>query len=134
MQEQALRDRTAKKLIALLYLLLDTRIGRRTERLWQNLLFNNPRLGDSSLVTNLGRLWADRDGSTRITRLGDAEITSFYMAGPPIPSIGSYFSYLAYNNSLFITFNYFEWVMPAADACRFVDLFEEILDEFAGGQ
>ena len=131
MQEQAIRDRTAQKMIALLYL-LDTRIGRRTERLWQNLLFNNPRLGDSSLVTNLGKLWADRDGSTRITRLGDAEIISFYMAGPPIPSIGSYFSYLAYNGSLFITFNYFEWVMPAADACCFVDLFEKILDEFAG--
>jgi NRPS condensation-like uncharacterized protein len=131
MQEQAIRDRIAQQMIAFLYL-LDTRIGRRTQRFWHNLIFNNPRLGDSSLITNLGRLWADRDGSTRITHLGNAEITAFYMAGPPIPSIGSYFSFLAYNGSLFITFNYFEWALPAADACRFVDLFEEILDEFVG--
>jgi NRPS condensation-like uncharacterized protein len=131
MQDQAIRDRIAQKMITFLSL-LDTRIGRKTQRFWQNLIFNNPRLGDSSLITNLGRLWADRDGSTRITHLGNAEIIAFYMAGPPIPSIGSYFSYLTYNGSLFITFNYFEWVMPLSDAHRFVNLFEEILDEFVG--
>ena len=131
MQEQATRDRIAQKMITFLYL-LDTRIGRKTQRLWQNLIFNNPLFGDSSSVSNIGKMWADSDGSTRITQLGDAEITACYIAGPPIPSIGNYFGYLTYNDSLFIIFNYFEWAMTTDEACRFVDLFEEILEELVG--
>lgn len=82
-------------------------------------------------MTNLGKLWGGTKKNPPITRLGDADIAAYYMAGPPTPSIGSYFAYLSYNGSLFLTFNYFEWVMSSADAGRFVDLFEQTLNEFA---
>ena len=121
----------AEKLICLLWL-LDTRIGAKTVPLWGNFLFNNPRIGDSSLATNLGRLWAGPDNKTIITSLGGAEITACYMAGPPTPSIGSYFVYLTFNNRLYFTFNYFDWALSDADARLFVDMFEKILDELAG--
>lgn len=130
-QEQAVRNQTAQKIAALLSL-LNTRLGRRTQTFWQHLIFNNPRFGDSSTVSNIGKMWTGSDGLTRVTRLGDAEIKSLYIAGPPVPSIGSYFGYLTYNETLYIMFNYFEWTMTDDDACRFVDLFEELLEELAG--
>ncbi len=129
-QEQAVKEQTAQKTAALLSL-LNTRIGRRTQNLWQHFIFNNPRFGDSSTVSNIGKIWASRDGSTRMARLGDAEISSVYIAGPPVPSIGSYFGYLTYRETLFIMFNYFDWTMTDDDATRFVDLFEETLNELA---
>lgn len=130
-QEQAVRNQTAQKIAALLSL-LNTSLGRKTQKFWQHLIFNNPRFGDSSTVSNIGKLWVGSDGLTHVTRLGDAEIKSVYIAGPPVPSIGSYFGYLTYNDTLFIMFNYFEWTMTDDDARCFVDLFEEILEELAG--
>lgn len=130
MQERARKGAMAQHMACLLFL-LNTPLWRTAPRFWLNLVFNNPRIGDSSLVTNLGKLWAVTKDSPAVTRLGDADITAYYMAGPPTPSIGSYFAYLAYRGSLFVTFNYFDWALPAADARSFTDLFLETLDELA---
>ena len=129
-QEKALRRGTAEKLICLLWL-LDTRIGAKTLPLWENLIFNNPKMFESSQVTNLGRLWAGPDNSTRITRLGDAEITVCFMAALPSPAIGNFSSFLTFNNRFFISFNYFIRTMADAQAQQFMDLFEEALEDFA---
>ncbi len=88
--DKAQRRGIAEKLICLLWL-LDTRIAAKTVPLWGNFIFNNPRIGDSSLATNLGRLWAGPDNTTLITSLGGVEITACYMAGPPTPSSGKLF-------------------------------------------
>ena len=126
--DTALRRGSAEKLLSLLWL-IDSCIGAKTLKLWGNFFFNNPRIGDSTQVTNLGRLWAGPDNTMLITQLGDAQITACYMAGPPVPSIGSYSAFLTFNNRLYYTFNYFDWAMTDADACRFVALFEKALGD-----
>ena len=128
--EKAQRCGTAQKLICLLWL-LDSSTVVKTLPLWMNLFFNNPKMGESTQVTNLGRLWAGPDNSTRITRLGDAEISGCYMAALPSPAIGNFSSFLTYNNRLFVSFNYFSRTMTDAQAQQFMNLFEEALQEFA---
>ena len=128
--DKAQRRGIAEKLICLLWL-LDTRIAAKTVPLWGNFIFNNPRIGDSSLATNLGRLWAGPDNTTLITSLGGVAITACYMAGPPTPSMGSYFAYLTFNDRLYFTFNYFDWALSVAEANRFVDIFEKTLADLA---
>jgi hypothetical protein len=90
-------------------------------------------MGESSQVTNVGRLWAGPDGATRITRLGDAEISGCYMAALPNPSIGNYSSFLTFNNRMYISFNYFNRTMTDAQAHQFMDLFEKTLEDLAAG-
>ena len=128
-QEKAQKGRTAEKIISLLWL-LDTRIGSKKVPLWGNFIFNNPRMGESSQVTNVGRLWAGPDTATRITHLGDAEITGCYMAALPNPSIGNYSSFLTFNNRMFISFIYFKRTMTDDHANQFMDLFEKTLQDF----
>lgn len=116
----------AGKLLSFLNL-VNNRIGSKTVRLWGGLVCNNPRIGDSTMITNIGRVWAGPDNTTLITKLGDADITACYMAGPPMPSIGSYSGFLSFNNRLYYSFNYFDWAMTDADAHRFTELFEQAL-------
>ena len=129
-QEKALHDRTAEKIIYLLSL-LNTRIAAKTVPLWGNFIFNNPAVGESSQVTNVGRLWAGTGTTTRITHLGDAEISGCYMAAMPSPSIGNYSSFLTFSNRMYISFNYFKRTMTAAQGQQFMALFEKSLDDLA---
>ncbi len=129
-QEKAQRCGTAEKIICLLSL-LNTRIAAKTVPLWGNFVFNNPALGESSQVTNVGRLWAGPGNTTRITHLGDAEISGCYMAAMPSPSIGNYSSFLTFNNRMYISFNYFNRTMSAAQAQQFLDLFQKTLGDLA---
>jgi hypothetical protein len=129
-QEKALRCGTAEKIICLLGL-LNTRIGVKTLRLWGNFIFSNPAMGESSQVTNAGRLWAGSDTAKRMTRLGDAEISGCYMAAMPSPSIGNFSGFLTFNNRLYISFNYFKRTVTAEQAQQFVALFEKSLDDLA---
>ncbi len=122
--EVARRRRSARKLLALLWP-LNTRIGAATVKLWGNFIFNNPLLGESTQVSNLGR-WS------LAPRLGDAAISSCHMAGPPVPSIGSLSAFLTVNDRLFYAFNYFQWAIKGSEAFRFVNLFEEAMTELAG--
>ena len=126
-QKHALQSGAAQKLISLSWL-LNTRIGAKTLSLWINFIFNNPRIGDSSLVTNIGRLWIGNDKTTYLTRIGDADITSLYITAPPSPSTGSYSGFFTYNNKLYYMFNYFEWAMSEIQAHQFADLFEQTLE------
>lgn len=130
-QEHAFKSGMAEKIIGLLWP-FNTRLAARTLGLWGDAVFNNPRIGDSSQVTNVGRVWAGPDGTTRITSLGSADITGCYMAALPSPSIGNYSSFVTFRNRLFISFNYFEWAMPDAEARRFVDMLLQALDDLAG--
>lgn len=129
-QEHAFKSGMAEKIIGLLWP-FNTRIGAKTLPRWGNAVFSNPQIGDSSQVTNVGRVWADPGGATRITSLGSAEITGCYMAALPSPSIGNYSSFVTFRNRLFISFNYFEWAMSDAEARRFVDIFQQALDDLA---
>jgi NRPS condensation-like uncharacterized protein len=131
-QEKAQRCGTAQKIICLLWL-LDTRLGAKTVPKWVNFIFNNPRMGESSQVTNVGRLWAGKDGAARITHLGDAEISGCFMAALPNPSIGNYSSFLTFNNRMYISFNFFNRTMPDAHAHQFMDLFEKTLEDLTAG-
>jgi NRPS condensation-like uncharacterized protein len=130
-QEKAQRSRTAEKVIGLLSV-LNTRIAAKTVSLWGNFVFNNPAVGESSQVTNAGRLWAGPDNTTRITRLGDAEISGCYMAAMPSPSIGNFSGFITFNNKLYISFNYFIRTMTAAQGQQFMALFEKSLEDLAG--
>jgi NRPS condensation-like uncharacterized protein len=130
-QEKAQRRGIAQKLICLLWL-LDSRIVVKKLPPWvMNLLFSNPKMGDSTQVTNLGRLWAGPDNSTRITRLGDAEISGCFMASQPSPAVGNFTSFLTFKNRLFLSFNYFNRTMTDAQAQQFMDLFEKALADLA---
>ncbi|MBN2108281.1 MAG: hypothetical protein JW832_12725 [Deltaproteobacteria bacterium] len=130
-QEKAQRDRTAEKIICLLSL-LNTRIASKTVPLWGNFVFNNPALGESSQVTNAGRLWAGPGTTTRITHLGDAEIAGCYMAAMPSPSIGNFSGFITFNNKLYLSFNYFNRTMTAEQGQQFMALFEKSLEDLAG--
>jgi len=88
-------------------------------------------MGESSQVTNVGRLWAGPGTATRITSLGDAEISGCYMAALPSPSIGNYSSFLTFNNRMYISFNYFNRTMADEQANQFMDLFEKTLEDLA---
>lgn len=129
-QEKAQRCGTAEKIICLLGL-LNTRIAAKTVALWGNFIFNNPALGESSQVTNVGRLWAGPGNSMRVTRLGDAELSGCYMAAMPSPSIGNFSGFLTFNNKLHISFNYCSRTMTAAQGQEFMGLFEKTLDDLA---
>lgn len=129
-QEKAQRCGTAEKIICLLRL-LNTRIAAKTVQLWGNFIFKTPALGESSQVTNVGRLWAGTDAAMRIIRLGNAELSGCYMAALPCPSIGNYSSFLTFNNRMYISFNYLCRTMPDAQARQFMALFEKSIEDLA---
>ena len=130
--EQALRRGTAEKLICLLWP-LNTRIAAKTLPLWENSVFNNPKVGESSQVTNMGRLWAGPRNTTRLTRLGDAQIAVCLMAALPSPAIGNFCGFLTYNNRFLIRFIYFIRTMTEARARQFLGLLVQALDDYAAG-
>jgi NRPS condensation-like uncharacterized protein len=129
--EEAQKQQTAEKLISFLWM-LNIRLAGTTVGKLLNFIFNNPALGESFQVSNLGRLWAGPGNRPAISYLGDAEITAFYMAGPPMPSVGCFTTFVTYKQKLFISFNYFNWTMSATQAVQFVDIFEEELENLAG--
>jgi len=129
--EKAQHHQIAEKMISFLWV-LNAPLAATTLKQVLNFIFNNPALGESLQVSNLGRLWSGPGNKPTLAYLGDSEITACYMAGPPIPSVGCYTSFLTYKQSLFFSFNCFHWAMSAGEANQFVDIFEEELEKLAG--
>ena len=111
--------------------LLDLGPVRRLYRWWGPALFANPQAGDSTQVTNVGRLWAGTDGRPAITRVGDSRIESCHMIGPPVPSIGSYISFCTYGDRMFLSLNYYDWALTAGQARQLMDGYLQALDSLS---
>jgi NRPS condensation-like uncharacterized protein len=129
-QENAQKRGLAQKIICLLWL-FDVCIGARKLPQKGAFVFTSPRMGESSQVTNVGRLWAGPDDAKRTTRLGDAKLSGCYMAALPCPSIGNYSSFVTFKNRMYISFNYFNRTMTDAEANSFVDMFVKTLEDLA---
>lgn len=129
----ARQARRAEHVLALLQPLALTAV-KKTIRWWGGFVLGNPRAGDSFQLSNMGRLWVDGTGSTRVTRLGAAEVTSVYLAaGPPIASMGTYTGLCTYRDRLFVTLNYCTNMVSAPEAERFLDGAIGALGEFCAG-
>ena len=128
--EQARRSGTAEKLCALLWL-LDSRRGVKFLQKRIKGLFNNPKMTGSVPVSNMGRPWENPSAGTRLTRLGDAEITACYAWGQPNPAVGAITTLQTFNDTLYVSFTYFRDKATDFQARRVVAMLEESLDELA---
>lgn len=130
LQETARKNRTAEKLSSLLWL-LETRRGVGLLQRRINGIFNNPNTASSLSVSNMGRLWETPGAGTRLSGLGDAEITACYGSGQPNPATGAIMTIQTFHDRLYLTVAYFRKKATDEQAQRFVALVEQELDGLA---
>ncbi|MCP4716701.1 MAG: hypothetical protein GY868_16390 [Deltaproteobacteria bacterium] len=122
-------ERMAERINSLLWLF---RFGVTKKLLpfWGPAVFNNPEVGDSLTVSNVSRIWMDKQGNHLVTNLGKAEVQACYMYGTPIPSTGTFMIIYTVHERLYLSFHYFEWAMSDAQADRYLDMTVNALDEY----
>ncbi len=128
--EQAQQSSTAQNILNLSWL-LRCKFPLQLLSLWGPLSFNSAMIGDSGVISNCGRLWPGPDGRPLIKGLGDARMTACYMAGYPVPSVGTFTSFSSYDDALFLCFNHYTWALSISEAETFVDLFLKTLDDLS---
>jgi NRPS condensation-like uncharacterized protein len=131
LSQSAKNSNMAEKNICLLWI-LNNRFTIKCLSVLAPYFFNNQRLGDSFVVSNIGRFWDGANGRPTLTHLGNSEIISCYFAGPPMPPVGTLSGYWTFRNRLCFSFNYFPQSLSDEAAIRYVDIFEEVIDEMAG--
>ncbi len=108
---------------------LNFAVVRKLLPVWGNFIFNNPKVIGTFVVSNMGRLWTDKNGNTEITHLGNAEIKSTYTAGFPVPSVGNFMTLCTYKGKLFLTFNYYIWCISKEEIENFMDFLVDTMDK-----
>jgi NRPS condensation-like uncharacterized protein len=130
LSQSAKNSNMAEKNICLLWI-LNYRFILQCLSILVSFIFNNQRMGDSFVVSNIGRFWDGANGRPTLTHLGNSEIISCYFAAPPMPPVGTLSGYWTFRNRLFFSFNYFPQSLSDEAAIRYVDIFEEVIDEMA---